>query len=289
VMAILGSDRAKTILIEQGDTDYIDYWPRFNELKAEFDALDILDWNRNLYWGWLYSLRALIEGFDEGYPSFMRTQAWEKKELNAALASWTELRHDTILYAKQSYTPVETSIPPSVPGYVEPVPEFYGRLLALTQMTRQGLSDLDALSAQAAARLTSLESILSRLIEIANKELTNQTLSESDYEYIRQFAQTLEWAVIGVEEKGLVTTLVADVHTHTAEGKVLEEAVGYVDLIIVACPSPDGSIFLAAGPVLSYYEFKHPMSDRLTDEAWQNLLDSPNRPERPKWYVPLMQ
>ncbi|MFH1883139.1 MAG: DUF3160 domain-containing protein, partial [Planctomycetota bacterium] len=82
----------------------------------------------------------------------------------------------------------------------------------------------------------------------------------------------------------------------TAEGKVLEEAVGYVDLIIVACPSlhrtpygADGSIFLAAGPVLSYYEVKHPMSDRLTDEAWQELLDSPNRPERPKWYLPLMQ
>jgi len=59
----------------------------------------------------------------------MRTQAWEEEQLNAALASWTELRHDTILYAKQSYTPVETSLPPSVPGYVEPVPEFYGRLL----------------------------------------------------------------------------------------------------------------------------------------------------------------
>jgi len=115
------------------------------------------------------------------------------------------------------------------------------------------------------ARLTSLENILSRLIEIAYKELTNQALSESDYEYIRQFAQTLEWAVIGVEETVLMTTLVADVHTHTAEGKVLEEAVGHVDLIIVACPSPDGSILLAAGPVLSYYEFKHPMSDRLTD------------------------
>lgn len=288
VMAILGSDRARMILVEEGDTDYIDYWLRFNELKAEFDAFGLSDWNRNLYWGWLYSLRALIEGFSEGHPNFMQTQAWQKKELNAALASWTQLRHDTILYAKQSYTPPRSSIPPAVTGYVEPVPEFYGRLLALTQMTRQGLSDLNALSAQAAERMTSLENILSRLIEIANKELTNQALSEDDYKYIRGFAKTLEGAITGVEEKGLKTTLAADVHTHIVEGKVLEEAVGYVDLIIVACPSPDGSIFLAAGPVLSYYEFKHPMSDRLTDEAWQEMLDSPDKPERPKWYVPLM-
>jgi len=94
---------------------------------------------------------------------------------------------------------------------------------------------------------------------------------------------------MGVEEKGLKTTLVADVHTHTAEGKVLEEAVGYVDLIIVACPTPDGSVFFSAGPVLSYYEFKHPMSDRLTDEAWRQLLASPDRPDRPRWFQPLLQ
>jgi hypothetical protein len=288
VMSLLGSARAKAILIEEGDTDYIDYWSQFNELKAEFDELELSDWNRNLYWGWLYSLRALIGEFGQGYPNFMRTEAWEKKELNAALASWTQLRHDTILYAKQSYTPVRTSLPPEVSGYVEPVPEFYGRLLALTRMTRQGLSDFNALSAQAEERLVNLEDILTRLIEITNKELTNQTLSEDDYAYIRQFGKTLEGAVIGVEEKGVKTTLVADVHTHTAEGNVLEEGVGYVDLIIVACPAPDGSIYLAAGPVLSYYEFKHPMSDRLTDEAWRDLLVSPSKPNRPTWFQMLV-
>ena len=290
VMAILGSTQAKTILVEQGDTDYVDYDLRFNELKAEFDAFDLADWNRNLYWSWLYSLRALVDKFPEGYPNFMRSEAWEKKGLNAALASWTELRHDTILYAKQSQTPARAAPPsPPPPGYVEPVPEFYGRLLALTRMTREGLSDFDALSAQATERLVNLENILSRLIEIANKELTNQQLSDDDYWYIKGFAERLEGAIIGVEEKGIKTTLVADVHTHGLEGKVVEEGVGYVDLIIIACPRPDGSVFLAAGPVLSYYEFKHPMDDRLTDEAWRELLDSPDRPDRPKWFQPLMR
>jgi hypothetical protein len=225
----------------------------------------------------------------------MRTEAWDKKGLNAALASWTELRHDTILYAKQSYTPGYTGPyppppppPPPPPGYVEPVPEFYGRLLALTQMTREGLSDYNVLSAKATERLINLENILNRLIEIANKELTNQELSENEHSYIRGLAKMLERAVIGVEEKGIKTILVADVHTHIAEKKVVEEGVGYVNLIIVACPAPDGSIFLAAGPVLSYYEFKHPMDDRLTDEAWRELLASPAKPARPRWFQPLM-
>jgi len=287
VMAVLGSGRAETILAAEGDTDYVDYALRFGELKDKFDAFDISDWNRNLYWGWLYSLRALIDELPEGYPNFMRTEAWEKKELNAALASWTELRHDTILYAKQSYTPGFTSVP-GVTGYVEPVPEFYGRLLALTGMTRQGLSDLDALSVEAMQRLVNLEDILSRLIEIVHKELLNQELSDDDYAYIMGFGEILEAAVLGVDEEGVKTTLVADVHTHGVEQQVVEEGVGYVDLIIVACSVPDGGIFLAAGPVMSYYEFKHPMNDRLTDEAWRQLLDSPDRPDRPTWFQPLV-
>ncbi len=287
-MTVLGSALANAILLEEGDTDYVNYWQQFDKLKAEFDAFDISDWNHNLYWGWLYSLRALIEGFPQGYPNFMRTQAWEKKELNATLASWTQLRHDTILYAKQSYTPTPTSVPPTVTGYVEPVPEFYGRLLALTRMTREGLSNLNALSAQATERLINLENILSRLIEIANKELANQPLSNNDYWYIETFGRTLEGVVTGVSKTGVKTTLVADVHTYGFEQQVVEEGVGYVDLIIVACPVPNGSIFLAAGPVLSYYEFKHPMADRLTDEAWRQILGSPQRPARPPWFQPLM-
>ncbi len=288
VMAILGSDQAKSILFEEGDTDFVDYTRQFDKLKTEFDAFGIADWNQNLYWAWLYSLRSLLEGFPQGYPNFMRTPAWEKKELNAALASWTELRHDTILYAKQSYTPPPTGYPPPPSGYVEPVPEFYGRLLALTQMTREGLSDFNALSTEAATRLTNLENILSRLIELSNKELTGQPLSESDYQYIKSFGKTLEAAIIGVDETGAKTSLVADVHTYSFEGKVVEEGVGYVDLIIVACPAPGGSIYLSAGPVFSYYEFKHPMSNRLTDEAWRQILASPQRPARPRWFQPLM-
>jgi hypothetical protein len=289
VMAILGSARARDILIEQGDTDYGNYWRRFNELKMEFDGFGVSDWNQNLYWSWLYSLKALIDEFPEGYPNFMRTEAWQKKELNAALASWAELRHDTILYAKQSYTPVGgTAPPPPPPGYVEPVPEFFGRLQSLTKMTREGLNQYSALSTVAEQRLVRLENILGTLVEIANKELTNQELSEADRDFIDTFAKHLESTVTGVERAGIKTTLVADVHTHIFESRVLEEGVGKVDLIIVACPTPDGSVFLAAGPVLSYYEFKHPMDDRLTDEAWRELLASPQRPKRPKWFQPLV-
>ena len=288
VMAVMGSARALEILTAEGDTEYVDFDKAFGKLQAEFAAFDTLDWNRNLYWGWLYALKKLTEPCPEGYPSFMRTPAWQDKELNAASASWTELRHDTILYAKQSYTPGETSIPDPPPGYVEPVPEFYGQLLTLTRMTRDGLLDLDALSPAAATRLNLLGGLLETLIAIANKQLTGEALSEEEILFITGFAVQLEAVVLGVSEQGVKTTLVADVHTHGLEGLVVEEGVGEVDLIVAACPAPDGSIYLAAGPALSYYEFKHPMGDRLTDEAWRSLLASAGAPKRPPWVAKIM-
>jgi hypothetical protein len=46
---------------------------------------------------------------------------------------------------------------------------------------------------------------------------------------------------------------------------------------------PDGHIMLGAGPVLSYYEFKHPMDDRLTDEKWRVMLLEGKGPSVPEW------
>lgn len=289
VMALLGSGLAYDLLEAGGDTAYVNFDKRYAELEDFVTGLDIQDWYQNLYWGWLYALRSLLTEAPEGYPNFVRTEAWRKKSLNAALASWTELRHDTILYAKQSYTEGEVDIPGIPPGYVEPNPEFFGRLLALARMTRSGLDEMAALSENAGRRLDYLESLLERLLAIAVKEVQNEALAEADREFLMHFGPALQWAVLGVSEAGTKTTLVADVHTHGAEQRVVEEGVGNVDLIFVACPTPEGSVFLAVGAGLSYYEFKHPMNDRLTDEAWRTLLDSEERPERPEWFAPLVR
>lgn len=292
VMAVLGSERAYDVLKAEGDTEYqgkdTSYDKQLSELREEFGAFTEKDWNRNLYWSWLYALRPLLGDFAEGYPTFMQTDAWKDKELQTALASWTELRHDTILYAKQSYTPAATAMPPQpqpVVGYVEPVPEFYSRMLTLTKMTREGLIKLDALSSEEKSRLENLESILEKLIKISQEELEGKELSESDYEFIRNFGQALNSIVVGVEAKGKETTLVADVHTDTNPPmEVLEEGVGYVDLALVAYKVPDGRIIIGAGPTLSYYEFRWPMEQgRLTDERWKEILEQGQQPPRPDW------
>jgi len=286
-MALLGSERAVYWLAELNDSNYENYSTQYGELNSEFSNFSAADWNRNLYWSWLYSLQPLLKDYGEGYPTFMQTPAWQDKELSTSLASWSELRHDTILYAKQSYTMAETAMPMPVEekpvvGYVEPVPDFYARLLALTKMTNQGLDEMGVFDPVSKARLENLEAVLSRLQAISEKELENEELTAEDYEFIRTFGEQLEGTIEDVDEKARKTTVVADVHTDGNTETVLEEGVGYVDMVVVAYKLPDGRVLMGAGPVMSYYEFKQPMSDRLTDEKWREMLEA-NPPQRPQW------
>ncbi len=294
VMSLLGSKKAGELLVELGDTEYegtdkegnkITYDTQFSKLKKEFDSFTEADWQKNLYWSWLDALKPLLKDFGDGYPTFMQTEAWQEKELTAALASWAELRHDTILYAKQSYTMEACGMPPPekpVVGYIEPVPEFYNKLLALTRMTNKGLDEMEVLDDSAKYRLESLEKILKRLVELSKKELENEELTKDDYAFIKNFGEKLNGVIADVDDKAKKTTIVADVHTDQNTKQVLEEGVGYVKMILVAYKVPDGRILIGAGPVMSYYEFKHPMDDRLTDEKWRELLES-NPPDEPEW------
>ena len=286
VMALMGSQRARELLTELGDDAYTKYDESYGKLEEFFAELSPQDWHRNLYWGWLYSLKPLLEPPGPGTQTFMQTQAWVDRSLTAALASWAELRHDTILYAKQSYTPsIEgTSEPPKPPtGYVDPNPEFFARLAALNRMTLAGLGDLGALPEAAGKRLENLQTLLERMLDIAVTELNGLPISEADGYFLANISGALEGVLGGVEPAGFKTTLIADVHTDQNSKKVLEEGVGYVELLVATYRLPDGSIAAGAGPVFSYYEFLHPMKDRLTDEAWREMLETGKAPEPPPW------
>src|SRR5262249_38281176 len=66
VMAVLGSKRAREVLRELGDDDYgkcpnnLSYDEALAALVREYGALSEKDWNRNLYWSWLYALKPLL-------------------------------------------------------------------------------------------------------------------------------------------------------------------------------------------------------------------------------------
>jgi hypothetical protein len=300
VMAALGSNRAYYWLDQVlKETHYVNYDKQLTKLKTEFAAKPESAWRKNLYWGWLWSLRALLAKPGAGYPSFMLNDAWLDKSINSVLASWSELRHDTILYAKQSVTSEcgdgeEVKQPPVPKGYVEPQVQAYHRMIWLTKATREGLEARQLLSPAVKESFKDMEDLLTFLERISVKELANQPLKAAEYDQIRLFGANLELLTnqvtqaIGGEESGLVSeadedmAVVADVHTDPNTLKVLEEGVGHAGHIYVVAPIL-GKLYLTRGAVFSHFEFTWPMNDRLTDEAWQKILGTNKAPKPPLW------
>ena len=293
VMAALGSKEAYTILDQTGETAYEKYPQQMTKVQKEISALQLDSWTQNLYWSWLYALQPLLEPKGAQYPAFMQTQAWTHKDLQTALSSWTELKHDTILYAKQTMAEMGGGPPPEPPhGWVEPDPEAYARLLALTRMTHDGLESRGLLTENTQNNLARLDDLLTFLLKVSQQELAGETLSRDDYDRIKFYGAELEAMTLAAadpEGEGQPffqdndqAALVADVATDP-NGQVLEEATGRIFEIYVVVSNGQDAPHLARGGVFSYYEFPWPMNDRLTDESWQAKLKDNQAPPQPDW------
>jgi hypothetical protein len=309
LLAAMGSERAYQILDDMGETAYEKYPQQMAKVRDWVSGLSIEEWTETLYNSWLYCFHPLLEVPGEGYPAFMRSSAWMDKQLHTVLGSWAELKHDTILYAKQVYAEMGAGPMPPEPvppkGYVEPVPRFYARLAALTAMTREGLGSRGLLAEQDGYSLQRLEELARAFQTMAEKELRGEPLTEEEYAIIRFYGGELEHLTMasadtpeggpgGYMEEEPQAAVVADVATDPdPEGDgvpnpvVLEEAVGRVNEIHVVVPvvEEDGTTYLqvAKGGVFSYYEFPWPADDRLTDEAWRKMLDEGQAPPPPEW------
>jgi len=282
VPAVLGSETAEDIL-NKTETVYMNYTVQLHKLRREFQALDVANWTRNLYWSWLYTLNTTLKPISGGYPTFMTTKAWSHEKLQTFAGSWTELRHDTILYAKQSYTPKIVSVPPSNTAYVEPYPQTYLRLMGLINMTLNGLNGLQILSEDIEGSLVTFRNNLKLFLDASVLELEGKSLPMEMQKKIRSAAE--EFAIIlGVAtEKTQKVTIVADVHTDSNSQQVLEEALGKFNVLLVVYSDAEGKLHASAGPAYNYFEFFQDMSNRLTDEGWTALLSTEDAPEPPEW------
>ena len=141
-------------------------------------------WNSNIYMSWLASLRELSAPTVESkYPEAMRTPAWALKTINTQLASWAQLRHDTILYAKQSYTGGDSCSYPA--GFVEPRVEFWQRLRAAA--TRA--ADLIASLPYAGTYLLVTDDPFTG--ELMTNSIPMATIQSNQVSHFRRFAETV--------------------------------------------------------------------------------------------------
>lgn len=302
--AALGSEIALEILEEGGASDYEGYAENMEKLREELSRENQSLWSASLYAGWLDTLRPLLVQKGEGYPMFMQNEEWQKKDLECFAGSFTELKHDTILYSKQVMAEMGGGYEEEIDdrGYVQPEPLVYEKFAALSRQTQQGLLECGMLSEADEENLSRLTYMAEQLLDISNKELTEEALTEEEYEFIRSYGGYMEhfWREAlkdtaseeeSVSSKEYPAALVVDIATDP-NGTVLEAATGDPSCIYVVV-KVNGKIKLARGSVYTFYQFPWPMEDRLTDSKWRQMMGlqadengiyhDENKIEQPEW------
>lgn len=308
VLFALGNDDAVLLLGEELDEYH--YAANLSALRYLIDGYGPETWEESLYTVWLQAIRLLADtGQDEGVPDFMRTGAWQQQKMNTQLASWTELRHDNLLYAKQSYTGGSFCSFPY--GYVEPVPDFYRHLAdfaARGAVTFAGLppgswEQIDLID----DFFLRMEEIMNILAGISEKELAGTELTDEECQFLENVLYLGGCA--GDNESGwyrdlffdasfgsglgapasLEDLLVADVHTQPTDqvgspvGKILHVGTGHPELGVYLAAPPGRPLTAFVGPTASFHEYVTMDFERLTDEEWEDLYDGDTPPTRPEW------
>jgi hypothetical protein len=286
-------------------------------VRTLIDANDASFWQSSFYNLWLASLRTLSPSSaattTAGLPNLALTESWGRRLLNTQLGSWAELRHDTLLYAKQSYTGIPACDFPD--AYVDPYPDLFAALRTYAEQGSRIVALVPSTSAHLVANVatyfTNLRNASDVLAQIATAERKGDALTADQLAFIndavRVEQQSVVCSTIDVPDGWLAklyydpqTSIqfdptIADVHTQPADeagnlvGKVLHVGTGYPRFMVATVDSCGGGPRAYAGAVFAYHEQITMNFERLTDEQWaQQFGAGGTRPADVPWLAPVL-
>lgn len=287
LMALLGNSLAERLTLTNEDNLKWDkFKEKYEETKAMVDARTDKEEKANIYRTWLWVLKAFNNEYGEGYPDFMRSEKWQYKDLNTALASWAQLKHDTILYAKQFGAECGGDEPTDLRHYVEPNVNLYRRVKYLVGLTMDADEKYSLLNDEQKARLKDFDDMLEFLIKVSIEELKDETTSDEDNERLKVIGGEMEniFIAFNKDDSGEEfeippvdrdTANVADIQrigsnvVDKPEGSFLEVGSGRFSTIYVVYRL-NGKYYLGSGSVMNYYEFYS--ENRLDNNEFKEML-----------------
>ena len=301
VFATFGTGTAESLLIDfyKEPNNWSEYSKELQQLKDKFKTSKSTQ--LSVYELWMKSLLTMQQT-DKNNPGFMQTPEWGYKNLNTALASWAELKHDAILYGEQPMAAECGGAGPPDPivvGYVEPNLPFWRKMENILQATRLILQQNDCMTDDLKGKTDQLNDYVTFLIQVTEKELRGEKLTEPEYRTLEYMGGSIEYFTLSVVDPDLhlddwslvqgpdkSIAIVAGIYTRNIRGcnknGILHIATGNANNIYVVVEI-EGNLYLTRGATFSYYEFVQPLGTRLTDEEWQKMLEEKKAPAVPEW------
>jgi hypothetical protein len=304
--AALGNNAAAPLLASEL-ARYPNYPGALHDARRLVDAHGDDFWAGSLYSAWLGALRGLsVPDGDPtavaGLPSVMQTEPWARRVLNTQLGSWAELRHDALLYAKQSYTAVPVCDFPD--AYVDPYPDAWAAIVKLAKLGQALASALPPGTYDAdGPYFAAVESVASILGTMAQAERAGQPLTADQLAFINQAVDEVTssggcvptvtptgWYVklfLVASDAQKTDPTIADVHTDPADSLVLHVATGLPRLMYLTVDGCNGPRAYA-GVVSSYFEETTQNLQRLTDMDWSTQVMASPPPAEVPWMTGLV-
>jgi hypothetical protein len=294
---VFANNHAATLLAPQ--LEQYHYAPDLAAMRVLVDDHGDAFWGGNLYNEWLGAVRALSRtGAEASAPlPIARTEAWGRRTLNAQLASWAELRHDTILYAKQSYGAAAGCEFPDV--LVEPSPAFFARLKAYAAKGSEVMAALGggapAYGQSASSYFAHLGEVAGMLEEMARMQEQGTPFTDAQMAFVNQAVKLTLGCAGPAGANGWYADLfygsspidfsptIADVHTQPTDeagnevGRVLHVGTGNARLMVLTANTCTG-VRAYAGLVSSYFEEVTEDWKRLDDPSWEKRFSAGGTP-----------
>jgi hypothetical protein len=283
-------------------------------VRTLIDSSDASFWQSSFYNLWLGALRALSPAPDAastkaGLPQIATTEAWGRRILDTQLGSWAELRHDTLLYAKQSYTGSPGCDFPD--AYVDPYPDTFA---AIRKYAEQG-GRIAAFAPPDDATLINayfdtLRNASAVLEQIATAELQGEALTADQLAFINDAVRINDVSVVcttiqvpdgwlaklyfNPPDSIVFKPTIADVHTQPSDaggnpvGNVLHVGNGFPRFMVATVDSCGGGPRAYAGVVFGYAEKVTSNFERLTDDQWASQLNMGDVPPDVPWLSPVI-
>lgn len=296
--AAFGSDMAYSLVEATGLADYPEYQSTIAALRQDVGGLTPDNWIETMYGAWLWALQPLTARNPALEPPLMQTDAWQRKSLQTAFGSYTELKNATAAYIKPPAGLGGGGETLDVTTYtvVEPNPLVFARasiasMRLADELEARGYDDYPLMrgvigGARTNAYLTAMAAEMARM-QIAGEPIPQDWLLFYQH-YFRGNYGYVRITLMQYDPDPPRNTALTAIAAASPIG-YLQLANGKVDTIYVVTDRPEG-LQLTRGGVYSFYEYLNDTGQTIPDSVWRDRVDAGDVPPRPSWidlfYVP---